>query len=106
MLVLSNKFNNISNLVVYAFLQVIGSPTILCVIGSRMFFNLKEAAEHGVNVGTNWASYSHTTIRFDEPQSAELQSEYVTRAFYRLGSQMFIRSAQRHPFRRTAICRH
>ena len=45
-----------------------------------MFFNLKEAAEHGVNVGTNWSSYSHSAIRFDESQTTERQSgdiEYV-----------------------------
>lgn len=32
-----------------------------------MLFNLKEAAEHGVNVGTNWSSQWHTTMRFEEP---------------------------------------
>ena len=48
-----------------------GAPTLLCVLGSRMFFNLKEAAEHGVNVGTNWSSYSHSAIHFDEPQQME-----------------------------------
>ena len=46
----------------------LGSPTLLCILGSRLFFNLKEAAEHDVNVGTNWSSYSHSAIRFDEPQ--------------------------------------
>ena len=61
-----------------ALLQTLGSPTILCIIGSRMFFNLKEAAEHGINIGTNWSSYSHSAIRFDEPQSAEQQPQYVT----------------------------
>lgn len=48
-------------------LDALGSPTLLCILGSRIFFNLKEAAEHGVNVGTNWSSYEHSTIRFDEP---------------------------------------
>ena len=43
-----------------------------------MFFNLKEAAEHGVNIGTNWSSYSHSAIRFDEPQTDEAHPEYVT----------------------------
>lgn len=45
----------------------LGSPALLCVIGNRMFFNLKEAAEHGVNIGTNWSSYSHSAIHFDKP---------------------------------------
>lgn len=40
--------------------QAVGSPTLLCILGSHMFFNLKEAAEHGVNSGTNWSSYSST----------------------------------------------
>ena len=42
-----------------AFIQALGSPTLLCMLGSRMFFNLREAAGHGVNVGTNWSSYLH-----------------------------------------------
>ena len=73
-------------------LAVLGSPTLLCIFGSRMFFNLKEAAEHGVNVGTNWSSYSGSTIRFEDgkPHSQfvdplicfeliRLQSEYLLR---------------------------
>ena len=62
-------------------LSGIGSPTILCVVGSRMFFNLKEAAEHGVNIGMNWSSHTHSAIRFDEPQAYEQQTEYVISAF-------------------------
>ena len=53
----------------------LGSPALLCILGSRMFFNLKEAAEHGVNVGTNRSSNSHSEIRFDEPGSG--QAQYV-----------------------------
>ena len=34
-----------------------------------MFFNLKEAAEHGVNIGTNWSSYSIGSINFNVPES-------------------------------------
>ena len=59
---------------VSALLEGLGSPTFLSVAGSRMFLNLKEAAEHGVNIGTNWSSYSHSAIRFDE---LEQQSGYV-----------------------------
>ena len=76
---LADKFAE--SLLVDALLSGFGSPTLLCVAGSRMFFNLKEAAEHGVNIGTNWSSYSHSAIRFDEPQPGAGQSEYVTGAF-------------------------
>ena len=79
---LSNKFNDSDSFLVAALLQGFGSPTLLCVSGSRMFFNLKEAAEHGVNIGTNWSSYSHSAIHFDEPLSAVERSEYVSWAFY------------------------
>ena len=56
-----------------AIFEGLGSPTLLCILGSRMFFNLKEAGEHGVNVGTNWSSYSHSAIRFDEPQLPHIE---------------------------------
>ena len=65
--------------VVGTLLSGFGSPTLLCVIGSRMFFNLKEAAEHGVNVGTNWSSYEHSTMRFNE---SDQRPEYVIGAFF------------------------
>ena len=51
-------------------LTTLGSPTFLCILGSRMFFNLKEAGEHGINVGTNWSSYHFTSIQFDDSQYA------------------------------------
>ena len=55
-------------------ISTLGSPTLLCILGSRMFFNLKEAAEHGVNVGTNWSSHPHNTLgsmHFNKPQIME-----------------------------------
>ena len=58
----------VDNVIVSNILATLGQPTFLCILGSRMFFNLKEAAEHGVNVGTNWGSYSHSAIHFDEPR--------------------------------------
>ena len=61
-----------------ALLEGFGSPTLLCVAGSRMFFNLKEAAEHGVNIGTNWSSHTQSTMQFDEP---EQQLEHETNVF-------------------------
>ena len=48
--------------VVIATIEILGNPSLLCILGSRMFFNLKEAAERGVNVGTNWSSYSHNAL--------------------------------------------
>ena len=81
MQLLAVKFEDDSTLAT-SLLTGLGSPTLLCVAGSRMFFNLKEAAEHGVNVGTNWSSYSHSAIRFDESQLASGQPEYVTRRLY------------------------
>ena len=81
---MAEKFNSVP--LVTSLLTTLGSPTLLCVAGSRMFFNLKEAAEHGVNIGTNWSSYSHSAIQFDEPQDAGPLSEYVTSTFYRIGS--------------------
>ena len=54
-----------------AVISSVGSPTLLCILGSRVFFNLKEAAEHGVNPGTNWSSYSHSDIRFRKMQDAD-----------------------------------
>ena len=50
---------------------LLASTTPLCILGSRIFFNLKEAAERGITVGTNWASYSQSTIDFAEPMGEE-----------------------------------
>ena len=77
-LLLAERFAG--SFLVAALLGGFGSPTFLCIAGSRMFFNVKEAAEYGVNVGTNWSSYSHSIIRFDEPRSAAEHHEYVTSA--------------------------
>ena len=68
--IIGDRFD-INGSVLYNTILTLGSPTWLCILGSRMFFNLKEAAEHGVNVGTNWSSYSHSAIRFDESQGVE-----------------------------------
>ena len=63
-----------NNTVTTGVIITLGSPTLLCVLGSRMFFNLQEAAEHGVNIGTNWSSHSHTTMRFGEAWDGDNQS--------------------------------
>ena len=47
-------------------LQVLGDPFLLCTLGSRLLVNLKEAAELGVNVGTEFklstSESSHSTL--------------------------------------------
>ena len=59
-------------------LNALGSPTLQCVLGSRLFFNLKEAGERGVNEGTNWASYTLTGIDFSDPiDNAHVSMRYV-----------------------------
>ena len=56
-----NRFAG-KNLYIPAIRNALGSPTILCVLGSRLFFNRKEAGAHGVNQGTNWGSYTVTGV--------------------------------------------
>ena len=43
-------------------LEALGSPTLLSVFGNRMFFNLKEAAEMNVVIGSCWSMKSRNTI--------------------------------------------
>ena len=76
MQLLGDRFSS-DSFIATVLLEGIGSPTLLCVAGSRIFINLKEAAEHGVNVGTNWSSYSYSAIQFDE-QPASALPEYVS----------------------------
>ena len=64
-----------SSIVPAFILNALGSPTLLCILGSRISFNLKEAAEHGINVGTNQSSRPHSDIRFGEPGGEE--AKYV-----------------------------
>lgn len=61
-----NAVYNASAVAANVFLGL-GSPTLLSILGSRMFLNLKEAGEHGVNAGTDWSSHCISTIGFDEP---------------------------------------
>lgn len=51
-------------------LASIGNPALLAILGSRMLFNLKEAAELGVNEGTNVRVTSRTisSMGFAEPE--------------------------------------
>ena len=45
-------------------LSSIGSPAFLSLLGSRLFFNMKRAGERGVNVYSNFATYSFSNIVF------------------------------------------
>ena len=63
----------VASLAIVSTLGFLGSPTLLCILGSHMFFNVREAAERGVNIGTNWSSYSHSAIRFEEPTIVDAQ---------------------------------
>ena len=56
LLIISSLFDT-SDAMGMSIINALGSPTLLCVLGSRMFFNLKEAVELGANVGTNWSAY-------------------------------------------------
>lgn len=67
--------NAIENVFVSAilvtFLDSIGNPALLSILGSRMLFNMKEAAEYGVNEGTNYMASTVSAIEFDSPPAAE-----------------------------------
>ncbi|KAL5501292.1 hypothetical protein ACEPAH_8552 [Sanghuangporus vaninii] len=52
--------NFLSNLLTF-----LGNPALLCVLGSRMLFNLKETAERGENQGTSLRVPSRTVSQMD-----------------------------------------
>ena len=56
-------------------LDTLGNPALLTILGSRMMFNLKEAAEIGMNEGTNVrvASRTMSAIDFAEPGNPQPQ---------------------------------
>ena len=62
---MGNRFSG-KNPYLPSVLNALGSPTLLCILGSRLFFNLKEAGEHGVNEGTNWGSHTVSSIHFED----------------------------------------
>ena len=57
-----------SSTIVVIVLQSLGNASFLCIIGSRLIFNLREAGELGVNEGTNYrvSSQSASEIEFAE----------------------------------------
>ena len=61
-------------------LGALGNPSLLTILGSRMLFNLKEAAELGVNEGTNVRVTSRTmsAIDFAEPEDPQRFGFYLS----------------------------
>ncbi|OCB83933.1 hypothetical protein A7U60_g9142 [Sanghuangporus baumii] len=55
-------------------LNIIASPTILCILGGQLLINLKEAGERGANGGTNYTPRSFSGIEFGENGAANEQS--------------------------------
>ncbi|EJD04446.1 uncharacterized protein FOMMEDRAFT_155573 [Fomitiporia mediterranea MF3/22] len=55
-------------------LSAIGIPTLLCILGSHLLVNLKEAGERGVNEGTNYRSRTVSDIEFAEGAPAAVGS--------------------------------
>ncbi|EJC99847.1 uncharacterized protein FOMMEDRAFT_170378 [Fomitiporia mediterranea MF3/22] len=52
------------NPVVGLVLSELGSPILLCILGSRLLFNLKEAGERGQNMGTSYKVPTLSDIEF------------------------------------------
>ncbi|EJD00607.1 uncharacterized protein FOMMEDRAFT_159364 [Fomitiporia mediterranea MF3/22] len=48
-----------------ALINAASSPTLLCVLGSHLLINLKEAGERGVNEGTDYRSRTVSNFEFD-----------------------------------------
>lgn len=64
---IGNRYGQSSTLASVVVLQFLGSPTFLCILGSRMFFNLRESAERWGDDGSesSLADNSHNGIQFD-----------------------------------------
>ena len=57
------------------FLLAIGHPSLLCILGSRMFFNLKEAGKQGLNEGTSYRPRTVSNMEFEQGEGGE--REYI-----------------------------
>ncbi|EJC99467.1 uncharacterized protein FOMMEDRAFT_160522 [Fomitiporia mediterranea MF3/22] len=71
------KSNNLAS-----FLEQAGSPSFLCILGSRLFFNMKEAGKLGVNEGTSYRMKSLSNIEFERaaPARNEVSIGFVSTA--------------------------
>ena len=67
----------ISNLYLANVISSLGNPAFLCVLGSRMLFNLKEAGERGQNEGTSYIATPRivSEMEFAEPGPAMSEGE-------------------------------
>ncbi|KAH8112181.1 hypothetical protein DFH11DRAFT_1786727, partial [Phellopilus nigrolimitatus] len=54
----------ISNIILADLLDVIGSPSLLCLLGSHLLVHLKEAGERGANGGTSYRMKTISNIEF------------------------------------------
>ncbi|KAH8109823.1 hypothetical protein DFH11DRAFT_1861012 [Phellopilus nigrolimitatus] len=61
--IIADKLDVQSVLLSY-FLSFLGSPSLLCVLGSHMLVHLKEAGERGVNGGTSYRMNTMSNIEF------------------------------------------
>ena len=57
------------------FISIFGNPSFLCLLGSRMFFNLKEAGEDKPLDQSEIVE----TMQFGQPPSVNSSAEYRTR---------------------------
>ncbi|KAH8109172.1 hypothetical protein DFH11DRAFT_1861689 [Phellopilus nigrolimitatus] len=55
---------DIKNIVLSDFLNILGSPSLLCVFGSHLLVHLKEAGERGANGGTSYKLKTISSIGF------------------------------------------
>ncbi|KAH8109705.1 hypothetical protein DFH11DRAFT_1861075 [Phellopilus nigrolimitatus] len=54
----------IPNILLAMFLNALGSPSLLCVLGSHLLVHLKEAGERGANGGTSYRMPTMSNIEF------------------------------------------
>ncbi|EJC99535.1 uncharacterized protein FOMMEDRAFT_160601 [Fomitiporia mediterranea MF3/22] len=62
---------DVENVILASILGQVGNPSFLCILGSRLLFNLKEAGKLGVNEGTNYRTKSMSNIKFEQPAAYE-----------------------------------
>ena len=76
-----------SNDFLSSILVQLGNPAFLCVLGSRMLFNLKEAGERGQNEGTSYNATSRTVsgMEFAEPHQVNPEGEIHASLSFRQG---------------------
>lgn len=56
--------NHIENSFSQGLMVVTDNTSLLCVLGSRMFFHMKEAGERGVNEGTSYRLKTISQMEF------------------------------------------